>query len=786
MTDIEEREKLDERILEIALASLAAGEALPPIAESRALVSTRWVYGMHLPNRFNGWSEGLKRELEATLPVSLTFLDNVKGEGLVQAVDLLHSRGVKPTLVYRPYFRPNDGVNAAIVEGYAHGAAIMMRDDYFRHPLLRQAYDEGRWIVKFFNETNIGGEGFPRGRAGFADALRYWKQARGVMKAAYPLARLLSICNTPGNDDVWFSGDAANLPYWYHGPEAAKANPTQADIQRAIQTCPFREMFELADDIGIHVYGNLTRTVSGDLQTWYSRRHEQALKFLTPYTAAGKKLIINEWDMGYDDGQEARARDVVYTLANIVGPNDAILFVNQWWNGDDGEGAETWEKHQTRKGGAFRPVVGAVKAFRDGASQPPPDEPPPADPPPPSGGAIVLPDWCTVIRAVVPTGQRYWHLKRAYWQDWDESGGTHHIYALEPHDALVSMAVTWQGGSALAPLEKPIGEPAGNHPMWGEDVYTAGLTGRGVTLSDKVSGLEMPENQHVSYFLEWELRTKEGETPMPPTSLETLVLQEGATVATVPITPGFALFDAIIRDDLIPNGLEKYIEHDGKRYALRSAEHASNGGAYVYYVEIGRWGDIRRLVRRPPNEAAPPIFSIDRQFMGRAGIGENYSPRPAGERARGIILHHTGGGFIGSLNHLTDAASGVGTHYLVDRDGKIYQLVEDHMAAWHAGYSILDGREDANGFTLGVEIVNAGDGKEAYPPVQIAAVEWLLKEKAREHRIPREWVGTHKDVRAAYLAKYPGAVDRNGRRISGKVDPRGLDVPALLNRVYAV
>ncbi len=517
--------QLDDQIMAVALESLAAGEALSDVEATRDIEAVPYKYGMHLPNWMNGNTEGFRREVEATLPISLTFLDNVKAEGLMVPLAVLEAKGVKPYLVYRPYYRTDEGINPALVEGYANGAVIRMRDDYFQLPFVRQAYEEGRFIVKLFNETNIGGEGFARGRAGFADAQRYWKQARAVVKANYPKSKIISLCNTPGNDDVWFTGDQQNAPYWYHGAEAAKPNPTPAEIRAAIQSCPFREMFELCDVIGIHVYAPTTRSVSGDLQTWYSRRHEQALKFLTPYTAAGKKMIINEWDMGYDDGQEARAKAVVFALETIIGPNDAILFVNHWWNGDDNEGAGTWEKHQTRKGGQFRPVVDAIAAFRAGSTPfTTPDEPGDSDGSPEpevmnqpqpmeesthpqlSGASdIRLPGWCTVERAAVRPGQSYWHLKRAYWQDSDESGGTHHIYALKPHDPTVTMVVTWDNHTDRVALEKPENEPAGNYPLFGA-VYSARLEGRGLAISDEVTGMKLPQNQHVSYFLEWEQR----------------------------------------------------------------------------------------------------------------------------------------------------------------------------------------------------------------------------------------------------------------------------------------
>jgi len=169
-----------ERMAEIAMQSLLAGEVLGEIAQTRGVSSATYKFGMHLGNWTDGGSAGLEREMEATHPTSVLFMDNVKGEPLNLQLSRLKARGVKPLLIYRPYFNPTGGTSGAVIEGYANGAAIRMRDEYLPHPVIAEAYHEGRFIVKLFNETNIGGEGFARGRAGFADALRCWKQARGL------------------------------------------------------------------------------------------------------------------------------------------------------------------------------------------------------------------------------------------------------------------------------------------------------------------------------------------------------------------------------------------------------------------------------------------------------------------------------------------------------------------------------------------------------------------------------------------------------------------------------
>jgi N-acetyl-anhydromuramyl-L-alanine amidase AmpD len=54
----------------------------------------------------------------------------------------------------------------------------------------------------------------------------------------------------------------------------------------------------------------------------------------------------------------------------------------------------------------------------------------------------------------------------------------------------------------------------------------------------------------------------------------------------------------------------------------------------------------------------------------------------------------------------------VSSHYLIQRDGRIYQLVPDDKRAWHCGGSIMpppDGRTSVNDFSIGIECVATHD-----------------------------------------------------------------------------
>ena len=79
----------------------------------------------------------------------------------------------------------------------------------------------------------------------------------------------------------------------------------------------------------------------------------------------------------------------------------------------------------------------------------------------------------------------------------------------------------------------------------------------------------------------------------------------------------------------------------------------------------------------------------------------------------GIVLHFTRGGDAkGTLRWFQMKEAKVSAHYVVSRSGKIYQMVMENRAAWHAGSSSsvpkLNGRKHLNGFTIGIEICNWG------------------------------------------------------------------------------
>jgi N-acetylmuramoyl-L-alanine amidase len=121
------------------------------------------------------------------------------------------------------------------------------------------------------------------------------------------------------------------------------------------------------------------------------------------------------------------------------------------------------------------------------------------------------------------------------------------------------------------------------------------------------------------------------------------------------------------------------------------------------------------------------------------------SPNHNERRPNYVILHDTSNDTIERpLKTLTDPARKVSAHYLIGRDGTLYQLVDENRRAWHAGQSYWGGLTDLNSASIGIELDNTGD--EPYAEPQIDRLIGLLKELQARHRIPPMNILGHGDI----------------------------------------
>ncbi len=133
----------------------------------------------------------------------------------------------------------------------------------------------------------------------------------------------------------------------------------------------------------------------------------------------------------------------------------------------------------------------------------------------------------------------------------------------------------------------------------------------------------------------------------------------------------------------------------------------------------------------------------------RQAPSPNHDERPPGVPVDILLLHYTGmQSAAAAVDRLRDPAARVSSHYVVEEDGLVWQLVPEQRRAWHAGVSFWRGDTVLNDRSVGVEIVNPGHewGYRPFPALQMAAVCELCLGILSRHPIPARNVIGHSDV----------------------------------------
>lgn len=110
-----------------------------------------------------------------------------------------------------------------------------------------------------------------------------------------------------------------------------------------------------------------------------------------------------------------------------------------------------------------------------------------------------------------------------------------------------------------------------------------------------------------------------------------------------------------------------------------------------------------------------------------------------------VVLHYTAmDNAEEALARLSDPQAEVSAHYLIGRDGKLWQMVDEANRAWHAGAGEWHGQTDINSRSIGIELDNRGDHPFSEP--LMAALEVLLQDILRRRDIPPANVIGHSDI----------------------------------------
>jgi N-acetylmuramoyl-L-alanine amidase len=143
----------------------------------------------------------------------------------------------------------------------------------------------------------------------------------------------------------------------------------------------------------------------------------------------------------------------------------------------------------------------------------------------------------------------------------------------------------------------------------------------------------------------------------------------------------------------------------------------------------------------------PETFKIEKP-LSILMYSPNYNDRPKKSKIESIIIHHTAPFY--SLTrvgyYFQDINSRVSSHYIVGKEGLIIECVNDEKRSWHSGYSSWKGKFNVNDYSIGIEVLNNGDGKDNWTQSQYNSLAKLTAYLIKKYDIKLDNVIGHKDI----------------------------------------
>lgn len=144
----------------------------------------------------------------------------------------------------------------------------------------------------------------------------------------------------------------------------------------------------------------------------------------------------------------------------------------------------------------------------------------------------------------------------------------------------------------------------------------------------------------------------------------------------------------------------------------------------------------------------------------------NGEVRPPGSPIDTIVIHDTEDNNLKRVLALfCSRRFGRSPHFTIDKAGNIYQHLNPQMRGAHAGRSFFKGRNRVNDFSIGIELVNLGDGKDAFTEPQYRSLIRLLKWLQITYGIRKDRIVGHKDIAIPRGRKDDPAQNFNFKRV---------------------
>ena len=126
-----------------------------------------------------------------------------------------------------------------------------------------------------------------------------------------------------------------------------------------------------------------------------------------------------------------------------------------------------------------------------------------------------------------------------------------------------------------------------------------------------------------------------------------------------------------------------------------------------------------------------------------------YKNKRATNTIKIIVIHYTGmQSERESMLRLINPQSKVSSHFVINRNGKVYRLVYDNKISWHAGKSCWGKYKNLNKNSIGIELVNKGHkfGYTNFKKKQLLSLIKICKNLIQKYKIKKQNIVGHSDI----------------------------------------
>ena len=110
-----------------------------------------------------------------------------------------------------------------------------------------------------------------------------------------------------------------------------------------------------------------------------------------------------------------------------------------------------------------------------------------------------------------------------------------------------------------------------------------------------------------------------------------------------------------------------------------------------------------------------------------------------------VIIHHTAQDSLQqTISTFTKTKTQVSAHYVISENGKVVQMLNDYLRAWHAGNATWGKNMDLNSSSIGIELDN--NGFKPFTEAQIGSLIALLTKLKKDYNIPTQNFIGHADI----------------------------------------